>query len=64
MWSDVFTKPLMGKKWHEMRAKTMNCGVNYDDEAEAKITHPDLLPKIDPIDASSLELLKQEKIIK
>jgi len=64
MWSDVFTKPLMGKKWREMRAKTMNCGVNYDDEAEAKITHPDLLPKVDPIDASSLELLKREKIIK
>ena len=64
MWSDVFTKPLMGKKWREMRAKTMNCGVNYDNEAEAKIMHPDLLPKIDPMDPSSLELLKREKIIK
>ena len=44
MWSDVLTKPLMGIKWQEMRAKLMNRPVNYDDKAERLATYPGLLP--------------------
>ena len=45
MWSDVLTKPLSGRKFRELRAQLMNCPVDYDDEAERKLTHPGLLPK-------------------
>ena len=45
MWSDVLTKPLQGRGYCEMRSHLMNCPIDYDDDAECKATHPDLLPE-------------------
>ena len=45
MWSDVLTKPKQGSPFRRMRAKLMNCPVEDDDLAEAKLTHPALLPR-------------------
>jgi hypothetical protein len=38
MWVDVLTKPLQGRAFKEMRAKLMNCKVNYKEE-QARIDH-------------------------
>jgi hypothetical protein len=48
MWSDMLTKPLQGHLWCVMRSNLMNVPVDYDDEAERRNTHPDLLPKEEP----------------
>jgi hypothetical protein len=34
MWADVMTKPLQGMAFRTMRAKLMNCPINYDEEDE------------------------------
>ena len=64
MWSNIFNKSLMGKKWQEMSTKTMNCGVNYEDEVKAKIIHPDSLPKVVPLDSQYIQVLKKAGILK
>ncbi len=33
MWSDIHIKPLHGESFRKMRAKLMNCKVNYKDDA-------------------------------
>jgi hypothetical protein len=38
MWADVLTKPLQGTAFKEMRAKLMNCKVNYK-EKQGRIDH-------------------------
>ena len=45
MWSDVLTKPKQGRPFYIMRAELMNCPDDYDDAAEAALTHPKLLPR-------------------
>ena len=45
MWSNVLTKPLQGRLYCEMRSQLMNCPVDYSDEKELAVTHPDLLPE-------------------
>ena len=62
MWSDMLTKPLAGLKSKVMRSKLMNCAVEYDDAAEAAITHPDLLPKVDPLPVDTGETLKKAEL--
>jgi len=61
MWSDVLTKPLQGRMWCVMRSNLMNVPVDYDDEAERKDTHPDLLPKADenPVTEGDARVLKK-----
>ena len=44
MWSNVLTKPLQGQGFRVFRARLMNVPEMYDDEVEAKQTHPSLLP--------------------
>jgi hypothetical protein len=38
MWADVLIKPLQGRAFKEMRARLMNCKVNYEEE-QARIDH-------------------------
>jgi hypothetical protein len=45
MWSGVLAKPLQGTAYYEMRSQLVNCLVQYDDDAERRATHPDLLPE-------------------
>lgn len=44
MWTDIHTKPLQGRLFCSMRSKLMNVPIDYDDEEEKRLTHPDLLP--------------------
>ena len=44
MWSDVLTKPEQGRPLYIMRAKLMNCPVDYDGAIKAVLIHPKLLP--------------------
>ena len=44
MWSDILTKHKQGKAFRHMRGMLMNIDEDYDDEAERKATHPELLP--------------------
>ena len=64
MWSDTLTKSLLGKKYKVMRSKQMNVSVEYDDELEASKTHPDLLPKVDPLPEDSRETIKKTGVAK
>jgi len=47
IWSSVLTKPKQGRPFYLMRVELMNCPVDYDDAAEAVLTHPKLLPRKD-----------------
>jgi hypothetical protein len=38
MWADIMTKPLQGTAFRVMRAKLMNCPVNYEDPSEEETT--------------------------
>ena len=43
MWADVLSKPLQGIPFRTMRAKLMNCPVNYEEEKEmngSELTQP------------------------
>ena len=64
MLSNVLTKPLQGRAYCKMRSNFMNCTVDYDDDAERRATHPDLLPKggwsVDPEEqAGNSEVVKK-----
>ena len=37
MWADIMTKPLQGTAFRVMRAKLMNCPVNYEDPEDTKL---------------------------
>jgi hypothetical protein len=40
MWADIMTKPLQGRAFRVMRAKLMNCDVDYDNgETPAQVIH-------------------------
>ena len=45
MWIIVLTKHLQGRLYCEMRSNLLNCPVDYCDEKELAVTHPDLLPE-------------------
>ena len=47
MWCDILTKPKQGQVFYEFRGYLMNVPVDYDDEAESLLTHPDLLPRVE-----------------
>ena len=58
MWSDVNTKPKQGRQFRVLRSELMNVPVDYDDEAERKITHPDLLPAVgEKVDAKVIKAM-------
>ena len=40
MWADMMTKPLQGTAFRVMRAKLMNCDVNYEDPPEREKSGP------------------------
>ena len=45
MWADVMMKPLQGSAFRAVRAKLMNCEVNYEDPAEGDKVSSILGPK-------------------
>ena len=61
---DTLTKPLLAKKFKVMRGKLMNVTVEYDDELEASKTHPERLPKDNPLPKDSRETLKEAGVAK
>ena len=38
MWADILTKLMQGRAFREMRAKWMNCAVNYTDDVMVTVT--------------------------
>ena len=38
MWADIITKPMQEKAFREMRAKLMDCAVDYTDDMMVKVT--------------------------
>jgi hypothetical protein len=63
MWSDVLIKPQQGMLFKRMRAKLMNCDVDYNFELEQKSTHPKLLPEVvESMSTESVELLAKSGV--
>ena len=50
MWADILTKPMQGKAFREMRAKLMNCAVDYTDDMMATV--------MDRVSKKSLEVIQ------
>ncbi len=40
MWADVLPKPLLGRKFRDMRAFLQNCPRSYDDDIELQTDKP------------------------
>ena len=46
-----------------MRAELMNCPVDYDDAAEAALTHPNLLPRDEGTTTTELDKSVLKKVV-
>ena len=63
MWSYMLTKPKQGRPFYVMRAELMNCPVDYDDAAEAALTHPKLLPRDEGATTTALDKSVLKKVV-
>ena len=59
MWSDILMKPQWGYKWKETQSNMMDISISYNKKVKVKVMGSNLLPRIDPFNKHSQEVLQK-----